>query len=1459
MEVTEEKTITPTTSTIIGSSNLMNMIIPINTDNADDDGDDDYEDSLTTTTAAASGRDDCCLPIASCATTIALEREFLNKQHFKLYDKKRDLNREPFVLYSQCTQEYYVKCDETSIMARDLQEIFETTGHGLTIAYELSYVRPFALDLDCMFCHSKHSDSHLSELKVYEVFKDVELFLRKIDKRAIISIWNLKCGYHIYSNVFVSLNIHEQITNCLNAKYMNDLEIFVEMPKFMPLPYSAKVPGIVYRQSFQNDAELDNLIVFSGSARFYYYDNCEISANRCNDECIALNTVVGQEFMSFRLGVCRKNTIPNFKNIISVQFVDDAQKNQHVKLDAYLQNIISNNHSLTMNTTTTVATMEHAISLSTTTINNNHQEEVSKIFVNYSCLNNDEVFMDIVRVNRTKLETYLTQFNTLYFANREPVSIINDDDDTLNLYVFDKFVQCSAIHSGGLNIQHYVVSLQKLLQGIAEDKFYYFIRTLYADVSDDDASISHFLKNYNMIVARLYSYDVTSILMYLRLYITDKITASMSTSEIFDLLACNRLGVESPTAFMQKLYGMPTKVQKERIEVFMNLMVRICEECHLLQSFKNRLYILNDTMFFYEPIEQIPFFVNWFNKDISDTVVKNLLKSKSPKFEVNTFCENNEFMVATSVGMFNTITGLYSTKTPLVKFNKGRFSVVWPMDRLLITYDEQNNDILKNRSIVNSVVNNIRNNCDTMFVEFLLRPALSSMREVWDITNVQEFMEKLQQHKSLPNMTNMIEFFPFNRQFVVYLLELLCAHGLTILCNYSKLCQVVLMHKKNSKSVSSKDWLENYNQVFRTKYQTDEDCSTLFDCNDPNETYYKRLSSFRCTYASFEDIDERLAIIGITLAAAFTKCYSFRTLCRAFNCTDIPEPSMHYKDAEEYDITSIPSIEGFWSIYNRAIERMMLDPNDQFEKRLYIMALQLCMSTNFKEDATREVLNIYSTLMVPINVLKKIYVLFGEQSTGKSHILNILMELMHPSGHSLNDLEEAQSRSGLASTSLFLRCNELKVLNPSLIKSITGNDPLSNKIFFSQKYELPLSGQASVFAATNVHVEFREFKNRVNYIDRAVVDRFHTVQLRGKQVHQQSHNSFVDSIFAMIGSDQYFISSTKLSLKESANALQWLMYENYMITRNEENYTPYIDVDFEDSVNYRHMINKNNNLVYDILSNCGICEEPGFFMMSKTLTRIVSRDFMSSGDNGAGNGSGTLKTGSLVNPTRISAYEKFKSQFKTYYHIDLSIKQNIKIPDFQLEGLVLNIKENLRTEKDENSVIMEEDLMKRLKVYMDGIEKENALTYFKRINGPMRNLENDDSSVVRNKNMTKRRILGIRGIRFVNPIMDEYDGSDRDEYSDYDDADDDDDDDDDDDNDDDNIGFTVDNAADNEAGNKKRNRTNYENDGVVEKNVKKRKYSTTLKQTSIFLHDESSQNSSQQSLINFKSFLKDNI
>lgn len=1340
---------------------------------------------LSGTTVDAVRRDP--LPIASSSKVKAAELKFLNSFKFIEYDVRRDLNVAPMVMYSHTTEKYYVKNvnddrdndddDDDGVcknlMARDFER-FTVDGHTLSVSYSRSYVRPFAVDLDCLCCHGNRTNTHLSELKANAVFDDVLMSLKQIDKRCVVSLWNLNCGFHIYSNVFVSIAAHEQIINFLKAKYAQDLELVLELPVFMPLPYSAKVEGHVYRQTLHNNVELDVLTVFCNDKHYTYHENCIMERDVTPSNFLIVETNARPCFLAIHQQINPiVDQIPNFTNARGVRYTDDGQAIVHKQMYDFISYVIIASKS--------IRNKEPGDYVG----NDDNDRVAPKIcLVNYDSLNEDRRFSSTIRRYREQVKEYLLKFNTLCFAEKEPVIIFDPSSCTIVRFVFDRFVEVSASYNGGLNVQHYVVALQKCLKPIDGTDFKHVVRRLYENV--DDPSIRHFVKTYDPLIEHYYTFDYTNILTYLRLFVTDKILPSMNASDIFDTVMCTKLGVTTPDQFLDILNEQKTsKLQKSKISTFIKLMVDTCREYHFLQYYNNKLYAINDEMFFYDTMENVSFFMNWLDRNVTDSMIRNSLQAKSSKFNTDDFAKINEYMTNTSVGMFNTITGLYSTRTTLVPFLKGRFSVVWPMDRPLTSYDDQNNDILRMRETVRTVVNTMHNKADHMFVEFLFRPSLLSIRKKCISVNgsdIKDFFEKIEQHNTLPNTADLLEMFPFNRQFIVYILELLHLHGLDVMCNYKKLCQNVFNYSKRVRYVTKNDWLENFQQTFRAEFRTNDIDSELFTCNDPQASYYQRLSSFSCKCANISDIDERTAVIGITLAAVLCKCDYYENLCKAFNVHNSIESwmsssspsvrsyehsnSVQEEDSDDDDDDDDSTVIKYHALYEENIKKLMTNVDDHFERKLYTMALQLCMSTNFKENATREVLNVYSTLMVPINVKKKIYVLFGEQNSGKSYILNILTELMKPSVDVLEDFEEAENRSGLASKKLLLRGNELKTLSPSTIKSITGNDPKSNKIFFSQKYDLTMCGQAAVFAATNVHVEFKENKTH-QLVDRATIDRFHTIRLRGQQIHGNADNSNADSIFAMTASNQYFISSTVLDIRESANALQWLMYENYMITRDPLNYRPYIDEDFEDSIDYKRTMYRNNSVIYDFLSQCGICEESGFHIMSGTLMRIVSRDFASK-DN-ASNMLSVSKNGNVVNSSRVTIHKNvFFKLFKTQYNIDLSYVRDIKINGLQIEELVNNIKENLKTEKHGDGVILESDLLRRLSVYINGTERDNAKIYFKRKNGNFRMIPVDN-----NESGSKRRtVKGIKGIRFVNPEMLDYAGErgDADDMDDMDDA-----------------------------------------------------------------------------------------
>lgn len=1271
----------------------------------------------------------------SCKITLDLEVLFLKNNNFRIYDTTRDLNIVPTVLHSRVLDQHYV-CDHNNVVSfRDLN-VFEKNGHSLTIDNNKSYVRPFALDLDCAVCHSGKISNrpHQSEETVTGILVDVRRELKSIDKTAITSVWNLNCGYHIYSNIMVSLTVHNQICDMIQSKYMNDPSVIIEVPVFMPLPHSAKKRQNVYKQTILNDSEL-NIPVCCGITDYYYYDNCVIHSNLREDYTVILEMITsfGIQYMS-RVSKTRKvqNTIPNILSVDSFEPKSDYQNID--KIIAYVDGVLQSVRSIQ--------------------ISNGVIMDDAVVAVDHDRLYSDVKCMDIIIDFRTSIDDFFKIFNKNCFGTDLNSIFIDEvaifDAPRFVNCVFDKFIYHSAVQFGGLNLQHYIIAFHKSFKkNIESASFKYLIKTLYADV--DDTSVKHFVDNYDAITLSAYPDNFEFILNYMRIYICDGVTPSMDASDVFDRVLCTRLQTRDPQIFQAAL-----EVAKKKytiINKFVVHLINVCKEYRFFLYFGNTLYALNNSMFYYDTVSSLPFMLNWTDPHITSRITPALLKRIETKFEVDTFCESNEYMVATSVGLFNTITGLYASRTSLVPFIKGRHRVVWPVDRPLRSYDRQNIDILSNRSTVNRVVNILRHDVDNLYVKFQFLPSVVGLCNTWDINNtaICEFFEIVQEHKDLPDTLPVVELYPFNTRFVAFVLVLLNEYGLRNVCEYRHLCREVFGYSVKHTEVTAADWLSAFRVKFKLDFKPDDEVDAgdtgMFKITDTRRPYAERLQSFCAKGVSIE-IGEREAVLGVTFVAAMVKCSQFKLLCTSFGHKHLPEPSKHF-DVAYMKLSFEPNLENFQNFYTTTINTLMKDPKDQFERMLMTMIVQMCISTTFNPVAVREALNIYSTLVLPVNVLKKIYILHGAQNKGKSYMLDILMEMVQPSVHALNDLEAAQNRSGLASTALMLRCNELKTLHPGIVKSLTGNDPVSRQVFFSQKFILHMGGQAILFAATNVAVEFTESKKKENRVDRATVNRFHTLSLSGSLIQEHAMIDS-DSVFAMTANRNFFTPIMKISKMDSAKALQWLTYENYMMTRI--NYRPYINENFQDSLNYRHMLYRNNCIIYDFICQCGFIEENGFYMKSDVLLRVVSRDFIKN------NESVTARGGVNMNSDygRITLHRKtFIQLFNQHYQIN--VEKTMHIKDVQFKELIDHIKSNMDTEVCVDGAIYEEEVDRRLNVYTSDTDKANAKNYFKRNTGPLGPIYRYDNVEDFDNGPKRRSVCCIVGYRFVNSEPESYD------------------------------------------------------------------------------------------------------
>lgn len=449
-------------------------------------------------------------------------------------------------------------------------------------------------------------------------------------------------------------------------------------------------------------------------------------------------------------------------------------------------------------------------------LTNADRESIEAFKVDFDRLNADSRLREIVDGCIDKFELFFDTFNRTVF-NKDIPQVYESNTGFHPDSILTLFIRHSAVSFGGLNLQHCVVAFHHELGKFELDNFKYLIGSLYADVSD--ASVRQFTNLYSDEILDIYEHK-NDILRYLRMYVIENVTPYMNTSEMFDALMCTQLKVPSVERFIDSIKpGNVNQKEEEFIECFKN----ICTTYRFLISFKNQLYAIHHTMYNYQKHnyqQNLSFMKNWTNNNRIANAAKRVVKC-SQFYVQYSFERNNKYMTATSVGLFCSITGLYASRTTLVRINKGRFCVVWPFGRDLVPYANQNLDVLHSYRIAKRVTVFARDNVDELFVKFQFISAVMNIDGRWSnslsetVTN--NFFELLEDHKTLPGALPVVEFFPYKLQIVVYVLTLL-KRGLRTLLDYRKLYRILFDNVVNATHVSRDDWMQNYRTVMGVNF-----------------------------------------------------------------------------------------------------------------------------------------------------------------------------------------------------------------------------------------------------------------------------------------------------------------------------------------------------------------------------------------------------------------------------------------------------------------------------------------------------------------------------------------------------------------------------------------------------------------------------------------------------------------
>lgn len=454
-----------------------------------------------------------------------------------------------------------------------------------------------------------------------------------------------------------------------------------------------------------------------------------------------------------------------------------------------------------------------------------------------------------------------------------------------------------------------------------------------------------------------------------------------------------------------------------------------------------------------------------------------------------------------------------------------------------------------------------------------------------------------------------------------------------------------------------------------------------------------------------------------------TKAFDHVRLFERYESTGKCFSNIIYPKIERYIIESPlnPKIDKLISL-KRQRHINTINSISTFEQNLIKTLIQLSMMCSFNPEKTRELLRVLSNIQFVYNVLKKIFVFFGQKNAGKSHLTKAIIAALQPLVGAHKDLEEACNRGNVSTHNTCLILVELTTANAETLKTISGNDEESGKQFHRQDYELRGS-QSWIFAGTNNLIKFvkRNYK-RENMIDSTTIDRIHTLMLDGIQINETDSQIDRDSLFVMLSNSQFFLGSNSIPISEIGLSLSWISYAVYNLIRDSRFY-PVINNNFTDVVNYKHMIYIQNNELYGFLTMCGISEEKNFHMLATDLEDMVSRN---------------------ISSTRQSRYNMTMPKFRDLYHEHFKshLPKSGIIENLHSMVFIKHVKNNMATIHHPTKHIKLSELNQRLLVYSSPLDRDNAQRFFQRHNTVF------DS---------KRQVFP--NTQFVSPIAESYSGN----------------------------------------------------------------------------------------------------
>lgn len=1247
------------------------------------------------------------------------------------------------IIYSRITKKRYVVTDGVGI--GDLARLFEHTGHTLGIDYEKSYVRYLAFDVDCMCRKIENCQTHntvddakhiaidlmrlLISSKLVETTGDVRDL---INDRQILEIlddncgvWRNGCGFHIYTNVLVSITLHELLLLSLNSAHYPSCKI--EIPKIMPLPYSAKCINAPYTPLRAHQYSPNIIVTTLVSGVLPFNDNVVMlpsnstldGGNKALTVSMTENDSSGSQVLHYNTVVMQSRCLPVYPNI---KLITRATSGLATKLLYAYVNSMSRCLK-TWRATVDLDVSTNQLVSSELCEEQNYETHAATDFHNY----------------HSNSYEYLTKSFMLTF-NKNFIGGSNVDDDT-------SFFIGNSLDCGGLYLQHHIVMYHQWLLEHASpdltvtctDVIARLVEIYTHDIIDESMCLKVFLEYYSDITLGAYkttSYELITHFAYLK---TFDIKPYMNTIEALNKILCQKF--KSPSDYQADILGLK---KSEREVHHIRVFEYYCRILHdlgivMVDSQTNKCYVLNHHVYTTDDADRLcpNILPNWIRdgsaNKYNSAAITNYLRMQefSKTIDPKLMFTTTEFQCQTNVGTFNSITGIYSAHCKFLRFTRKRDYAIWydPFQSEIQQSEHQNLRCLQLQEWTRDFNAKIPEFVGGMFLDFVFIPAILQIGMLPSISEKNlVVISQLLTDEDLPHSVNFIVEYYQIHPIYIYLISMIYRRydGFITLYDYATLRTHLFQHRRSNDD----DWYEFLLAMAR-------EC----DYNRDADTHLERLMSIHDVH-NLENLDPSFALKISIFALLVSRCVNFRTFnvaCAAV-CSTIDQqrrdenldvlvkmdrtkiPS-HYSSLMD-KMSNIKTKDELIDIYrenmkitrsrvfaNVSTKPLPFDKNHKIRSCIINTFIIVCMSSFFNRETAKNVIDAFSLLFVTKNLKKKLILFYGKSGVGKSEICNMIRYMMAPfvGVYNNNRYDAANQRANVSTATNCIILTEVEAIDGNSMKSQTGNDAVSAIRFFATTYDLRDS-QALLYGNTNGHINFKTAVTK--NVDQVTIDRLHVIELTGQQIDAEESN--VTDFLSMLVNNTIFKNTIPLNadnIQHYAICMAMLSYMNYKETRSKQDYMPALNVNTPSSVIYRSETFKLNNKLYRFLLNLGFQREPKFFIGKRELLHVVNKAIERAKRH--------KKKPSIM----YNCEEDFHIAFKHEFHVDLNGLDNCTIDGIQEYGLIAHIKDNMRVEPAIGRRITNEDVEECINGMFGSSEKdefttnkENARAYMQRMN-----------------------------------------------------------------------------------------------------------------------------------------------